>query len=188
MIEQDSSLVDIPMSQPKPAEHELLETRLSATSASDTTVKCLPGAQPDDVVAEFRKLASSHSYKRIVVHVGTNLVPKFSPAYTADKIVQCMETIRELSPTSKIAFSHVLPKESNRLLINFINHRVSLGGLIGPSRVRFGHVSHSEHFCNSFGHVDARLFKQDGIHLSALGVNQFNNSLNFLFLKIRLVA
>jgi len=193
IIEKDSSLDDIPVSQPK-ADHDLLVigdsivrdiTDSVINPDGDTTVKCLPGARPDDVIAEFRKMSSSASYKRIVVHVGTNLIPKYSPAYTADKIVQCMESIRELAPTSKIAFSHILPKESNRLLpgINFINHRVARSGMSGPPRSRFGHAGHSFNFCNSFGQVDARLFKKDGIHLSDLGVKQFNCSIKSLISK-----
>ena len=187
IVEKDSSPDDIPASQPK-ADHDLLvigDSIVRDVSDSvinpggDTTVKCLPGARPDDVVAEFRKLSSSASFKRIVVHVGTNLIPKYTPAYTADKIVQCMETIRKLAPTSKIAFSHLLPKESDRLLpaINFINHRVTTSGSNGPPRSRFGHAAHSMNFCNPFGQVDARLFKKDGIHLSDLGANRFNKSL-----------
>ena len=193
-FEKDSTVVDIPESQPAIAEHDLLVIGDSIVRGisdtvinpgGDTTIKCLPGARPDDVVAEFRKMSSSHSYKRIVVHVGTNLIPKFSPAYTADKIVQCMEMIRELAPTSKIAFSHILPKESDRLLtgINYINRRVIMSGFSGPSRTRFGNVGHSIQFCNSFGQVDARLFKKDGTHLSDLGVKQFNTSLKLLISK-----
>ena len=194
-LEQDPSLADNPEPESQPiAEHDLLvigDSIVRDVSGSvinpggDTTVKCLPGARPDDVVAEFRKMSSAHSYKRIVVHVGTNLIPKFSPAYTADKIVQCMETIRELAPTSKIAFSHILPKESNRLLtgINFINYRVLSSGRTGPTRTRFGNTGHSVHFCNSFGQVDTRLFKKDGTHLSDLGVKKFNDSLKLLISK-----
>ena len=38
----------------------------------DTTIKCLPGARPDDVICEFCELLKIYSFQRIIVHVGTN--------------------------------------------------------------------------------------------------------------------
>ena len=151
----------------------------------DTTVTCLPGAQPDDITTKFCELSKTISFKRIVVHTGTNLIPKYSPAFAADKILQCMDTIRELSPSSKLAYSHILPKQGKHLNpgINFINNHVTSSGQSGPSRTRFGFASHHRYFSNSFGQVNGKLFKRDGIHLSASGVEQFNNSIKDLISK-----
>ena len=148
----------------------------------DTTVSCLPGARPEDIAAEFRKLSQTTTFKRIVVHAGTNLIPKFSPASTADKILQCMDTIRDLAPSSRLAYSHILPKQSYLLNpgINFVNHHVTSSGKSGSSRLRFGHVSHFRHFCDNSGRVNSKLFRRDGIHLSDLGVKQFNSSIKTL--------
>lgn len=193
-LEIDSSPLDpIPPSEPK-SEQDLLIIGDSIVRdvdssvinpGSDTTIKCLPGARPDDVVAEFRELAKSTSFKRIVVHVGTNLIPKFSPAYTADKITECLEMIRELAPSSKIAYSHILPKVSDDLLygINFVNYQVTVNGMTGPTRTRFGHVSHCNSFTNSTGRVEPSLFSKDGIHLSRKGKIQLNNSIKNLVSK-----
>ena len=178
--------VEIPVTQPK-TECDLLVIGDSLVRdvnpaiinpGGGTEIKCLPGARPEDVASEFRKLSNANSYKRILVHVGTNLVPKYSPSCVADKIVQCMETIRELSPNSKIAFSHLLPKESDALLpaIDFINRRVSSSGRSGPARTRFGFNTHAAHFTDRYGRVDRSLYKFDGIHLSKSGVKAFNNS------------
>ena len=150
----------------------------------ETTIKCLPGARPDDVVKEFRALSSTESFKRIIVHVGTNLIPSYSPDAAADKIVQCMEAIRELAPKSKIAYSHILPKFSDAYLpgINIINRRVSISGEMGSSRTRFGFTTHNQEFCRELGRVNPLLFKKDGIHLSVPGIKCFNNSLKSLCL------
>ena len=186
-IDAPDAIIETPVTQPK-AECDLLVIGDSIVRDVDpaiinpgghTEIKCLPGARPNDVVSEFRKLSNLNTYKRILVHVGTNLVPKYSPSYVADKIVHCMETIRELSPNSKIAFSHLLPKESNALLpgIDSINVQVSSSGRSGPARTRFGFNPHAAHFTDRYGRVDRSLFKHDGIHLSNSGVKAFNNSI-----------
>lgn len=192
------SLADIPVTQPKD-ECDLLvigdsivrDLNPSTINPGGVTeIKCLPGARPVDVASEFRKMTNLNTYKRILVHVGTNLVPKYSPSYVADEIVRCMETIRELSPNSKIAFSHLLPKENNALLpgIDFINGRVSSSGSSGPPRTRFGFNTHAAHFTDRFRRVDPSLFKSDGIHLSNFGVKAFNNSVKVMVSKNKPVA
>ena len=148
----------------------------------ETTIKCLPGARPEDVVDEFRRISATHSYKRIIVHAGSNLVPKFSESYVSAKVVECLESIKELSPRSKVAFSQILPKEGVHLVpgINRINAQVWRSGTCGPDRTRFGAIPHGKFFCGRWGDVDASLFARDGIHLSSKGKLQFAKSINNL--------
>lgn len=145
----------------------------------DTTITCLPGARPRDVLNKFRKMAATHRFKRVIVHVGSNLIPKFAPDICSTRIIDCMESIRELAPDSKLSFSTVLPKLGDHLIngINKVNFDVFKSGKIGPSRTRFGHVPHNAYFTTARGEVNCDLFKRDGIHLSDKGRAAFAKSL-----------
>lgn len=177
--------------KPTPVEHDLLVIGDSIlrdldceviNPGGDATVKCLPGARPEDVIDEFRRISKTDSYKRIIVHVGSNLIPKFNPSYVSAKIVECLETVKKLSPHSKLAFSQILPKEGDHLIagINTVNRQVLSSGLCGPARTRFGNIPHGEFFCDRGGAVIPQLFTGDGIHLSARGKLQLAKSMNRL--------
>ena len=148
----------------------------------DTTIEYVPGAGPDGLIDKFNEISKTTSYKRIIVHAGTNLVPKFSRATFADKIIDTLEKIRKLSPHLKVAFSAVLPKEGDHLIdgINEINYRVKQGGLCGHYRTRYGFVPHVKFFVNSYGQINHRLFQRDGIHLTDMGCRALEKSLNCL--------
>lgn len=154
----------------------------SINPGGDTTIECVPGARPDGLVEKFEEMIKSNSYKRVIVHGGTNLVPKFSPASVAERIIESLEKIRALSPESKVAFSSLLPKEGDHLLrgINEVNYRVEKAGLCGHHRTRFGFAPHAKYFVNSSGRVDSRLFQRDGIHLTEMGTRAFEKGLNCL--------
>ena len=153
----------------------------SLNPGGDITIECVPGARPDDLVAKFRELSKTESYRRIVVHAGTNMIPKFSPEHVADKITSCLEMVREISPRSKVTFSAVLPKEGPHLLagINLINERVFRSGLCGHFKTRYGFINHSDFFSNR-GIVNGSLFKRDNLHLSDIGIKAFERSLKRL--------
>lgn len=148
----------------------------------DTVVECLPGARPDGVTEKFREMSKTDSFKRVIVHVGTNLAPKYSRSCVADKITRCLEMVRELSPNSQVAFSSLLPKEGDHLLegINEVNYRVFNSGLCGHYKTRYGFVNHRDFFQDKMGQVNPTLFKEDGLHLSELGVKAFEKSLKRL--------
>ena len=145
----------------------------------DSHVECIGGARPIDVIDKFRAMCKTEEYKRVIVHVGTNLIPKYSCANVADKITESLEMIRQLSPTSKVAFSMLLPKESDRFLpgINEVNARVMRGGQSGHFRSRYSSIGHSDFFAGRTTRIDGRLFKKDGIHLSELGERAFERSI-----------
>ena len=148
----------------------------------EASVISIPGARPVDISEEFRnQINLGHSYKRILVHVGSNLIPKFAPEVAAAKITQCMEYIRQLAPHSKLAFSPILPKLGSHLNagINYISTTVFRSGEIGPRRTRFGHADHVRMVTGNcrFGRVNPGLFVSDGIHLSQRGMNAFTDSL-----------
>jgi len=154
----------------------------SVNPGGDTTIECLPGARPENVAETFRELSKTKSFKRVIVHVGSNLIPRYSPAYVADKITDCLDVIKKVSPRSRLAFSTVLPKIGLHLNpgINAVNNRVVVGGGSGPPRCRYGSADHSSFFANKQGQVNPFLFTSDGIHLSNKGLKEFENSLRRL--------
>ena len=109
-----------------------------------TTVVCIRGGSPNDILEAFRKQTASKKYKRIVVHVGTNLIPIFSKEYVSDNIITTMLEIKKLSPKSKLAFSSILPKYNDSWLndIDYINSRVANAGFHVPHSRSFGFCNH----------------------------------------------
>ena len=147
-----------------------------------TTVVCVRGGLPKDIVEAFRNQIKRKRFKRIVVHVGTNMIPIYYKEYVADSIINAMFEIKKLSPDSKIAFSCILPKWNDSWLpdIDYINSRVANAGISVPPSRRFGFCNHLHRFIGVNGQVNPALFSKDGIHLSQSGSQLFNKSLKLL--------
>lgn len=150
-----------------------------------STVVCVRGATPKDILAEFEKQLESKRFKRIIVHAGTNLVPIFSKEYAADQIIETMFAIKKLAPNSNVAFSSIIPKYNDSWLpdLHYINHRVARSGLIVPKRLSYGFCDHLSRFVDVNGKVDPGFYKKDSIHLSSKGSVVFNKSLKVLIDK-----
>lgn len=190
-LETDPAQTELGESSVTKTEHDLLVlgdsllrdiNPAAINPGGDTTIECAPGARPEDLVDTFNELSKTKSFKRVIIHAGTNLIPKFSPITVAEKIIDSLEKIRKLSPHSKVAFSAMLPKEGDHLLhgINEANRRVHQGGLCGHYRTRYGFVSHAKFFANSDGEVNRRLFQRDGTHLTDIGSRALEKSLDCL--------
>lgn len=151
----------------------------------DITVECVRGGRPKDISSKFEEISRTSRFKRVVVHVGTNLIPRFSPDYVADQILLCLEKIRKLSPNSVVSFSCILPRTHLSYLggISYINRRVANAGQYGPARFRFGSLCHSSNFMDKNGQVLTSHFRNDRLHLSLDGALAFNLGLNFLIGK-----
>ena len=137
------------------------------------------GASPKDVLKEFERLSLTQDFAHIIVHVGTNLIPNFSPDYVADSIIDTMLCIKKLSRNSKVAFSGLLPKtdDSWSRSIDMINGRVARAGLNVPPSMRFGYMHHFPAFFKQ-GWVNFKeLYKKDRIHLSLSGSKLFTSGL-----------
>ena len=147
-----------------------------------TTVVCVRGGSPKDILEAFRNQIKKKRFKRIVVHVGTNLIPIYHREYVADSIIETMFEIKKLSSESKIAFSCMLPKWNDSWLpdIDYINSRVANAGICVPPSRRFGFCNHLTRFVGMNGQVNPALFAKDGIHLSKSGSKLFNKSLKLL--------
>ena len=172
------------------SEHDVLIIGDSIVSSVDTemidpeadiTIDFVRGGRPIDISNRFEELTKEKSFKRVIVHVGTNLIPRFSPSYVADQVLICLERIKQLSPSSKVTFSSILPKYDSSLLhgINIINNQVMHSGKSGPIRQQFSFLSHRQNFANRFGFVNSSLFNADKLHLSLDGKLAFNLGLNF---------
>ena len=107
--------------------------------ASDTTVHAVHGGMPLDILETFRKrFSKTTKFKRILVHFGSNMVPKFSPGYVADNIIECLLSRKRLAGVqSSVVYSSILPKLDDCLLpgIRFVNDRVIHAGKVGPPSV-----------------------------------------------------
>lgn len=149
-----------------------------------TTVVCVRGGTPKDIAKVFcDDISKKKRFKRVLVHFGTNLIPKFSPQYTADNIIENLLLIkRKAGPKCDVIFSGILPKLSDYFLdgIRFVNDQVISAGMIGPESVCWRYVDNMPMFFKG-NSVDARCFKKDGIHLTKRGSNIFNRSIRRIF-------
>ena len=151
----------------------------------DTTIHAVHGGTPTDIVDAFRKTFHTKTvFKRIIVHFGSNLIPKFSPDYVADNVIESLLSIKRMVGTKcRVQFSSILPKLGNHLLpaIRYMNNRIIHAGFTGPPSVQWGYVENVFTGFVTRDGVDWKHFKHDGIHLSKSGVLVFNNSIKRLF-------
>ena len=147
-----------------------------------STVVCVRGGTPRDILEMYRKTTQTKKFKRVIVHAGTNLLPVFSKEYVADNLIETMFDIKKLSPDSKVAFSCILPKFNDSWLsnIDYINSRVSRAGFNVPKHLSFGFCNHLDRFVGPRGTVNPAYYRKDGIHLSSKGSELFNRSLKML--------
>ena len=101
---------------------------------------CIPDGRPADVIKRYKKLRESKVFQKVILHVGTNLIPTYSPATVSDRIINCMGQLRELSPkNTEVLYSNILPKIHDRYLpgINRINKTVNTVGITGHKSKKF---------------------------------------------------
>ena len=149
-----------------------------------TRVVCVRGAVPSDISTAFKKEILDKTYKKVIVHVGSNLVPKFDVGYVISSVSECLLDIkRQAGAQCKVTFSSILPKMSDYYNggIAFINDRIISAGMQGPPSVQWGFVESGFFFKDASWKVDPRLFKRDRIHLSPKGAEIFNNSVKHCF-------
>ena len=149
-------------------------------------VECMRGARPHEVVDRYKVLRETMVFKKVVVHVGTNLIPSYSVESTCDRIVNCMEKIRGSSPQeTEVFFSNILPKYNNSFLngINRVNNTVNRIGISGHRSKRFKFISHVNFFADENRQVFSNFYSRDSVHLSPSGMDAFNNSFKS-FLKL----
>ena len=145
----------------------------------DSIVSCHPGARTEKIASEIKKILTKSTFDQIIIHAGINSIPQHSPAYVSDQIIELMESVKQLAPKSKIAFSGLLPKVGPWFLpgINEINNTVFVAGRNKHSHFQF--IQHKNYIVDKRGSVDSSLFsKSDGIHLSMKGVQALENSYN----------
>ena len=145
----------------------------------DTVIACHPGARAEKIEAEFKKLIKHNTYDKIIVHCGINFVPQYSPTYVSDKIVDLLEIVKSLAPTSNLAFSGLLPKIGPQYLpgINTINNNICRASNNTHSAFKFIH--HRNYFIDRKGSIESAMFcRSDGIHLSKRGVGALERSLH----------
>lgn len=193
--EEQSNIIPVPDPEPEPVveNHDVLIIGDSIVSVvdpevvdpdCDISVVCIRGGRPKDISTKFEEISQIKTFKRIVVHVGTNLIPRFCPDFVANDILKCLEKIKKLAPQSEVTFSCILPKTHISFLgpISYINRRVASAGMDGPARLRFGSLGHACNFMEN-GKVLTSHFKNDRIHLSLDGALAFNLGLNYLIGK-----
>ena len=114
--------------------------------------------------------------KNIIIHVGTNHLPRDNPKDTAKEICKLLVRIQYQFPNTVIFYSGILPKFGKKSFgdINYIN--ASVFNLCARSQ-RMHFISHNSFAVN--GSLNESFFWKDRIHTNKRGLQQ----LTFDFIK-----
>ena len=93
----------------------------------------------------------------MIIHVGSNEIPKVKPTILAGKIIDMYKRIKTLTPSTKLYHSHILPKIDESYLpgIRYVNNTV--GNFCYGNDIK---VINHQQFCEDFN----LLSKYDFIH------------------------
>ena len=129
----------------------------------------VPGARCDRLLMELVALCRTHSFRSVIVHVGSNHIPHEDEEEAADAVIKLLDVVKQLFPGARVAFSALLPKISKEHFsssdrVNSAVYRFCLG-----ARIDF--VDHP-----AFAR-DRRLICRDAVHMSFKGVSFMERAL-----------
>ena len=122
-----------------------------------------------DQIRQYKSENPDADANNILVHVGSNHIPRESPESTAKKICKLLLYIREEMPKALIFFSGILPKIGSEYFgaIDFINRAVC--DVCVPFRGMY-FICHGLFGMN--GHMNSSLFWEDNVHTNREGLRQ----------------
>ena len=135
----------------------------------------LPGARCDKILAEIVRLSARYSFENIILHVGGNYIPHVYSDSITSEVVSFIETVNQLLPETKIAFSEILPKIDTSLLYGINNINKFVYEFCQCNSMDF--VRHRFFNKRRDGSIDGSLLCWDGTHLSYKGVDTMEKDL-----------
>lgn len=146
----------------------------------NTAVRCTSGFRVEQMWALFSGIVKDHI---IVLHAGTNNVPREEPSTTLHRYQHLLKIIWTSNPTARIIASAVLPRDYNvfegaRNNVGFIDGCNRRAQEINDGLEKIASKSTLLEFCRhlTFGvdrrTANRRLLSRDGLHLTRRGIQQ----------------
>ena len=160
----------------------------------NTAVRCTSGFSVEQIWALFSGIVKDHDI--IVLHAGTNNVPREEPSTTLHRYQHLLKIIWTSNPTARIIASAVLPRDYNvfegaRNNVGYIDGCNRRAQEINDGLKMIASRSTQLEFCPhpSFGvdrrTANRRLLSRDGLHLTRRGIQQLHDDIQVLVSRIR---
>uniref|UniRef100_A0A8W8HVW5 SGNH hydrolase-type esterase domain-containing protein n=1 Tax=Magallana gigas TaxID=29159 RepID=A0A8W8HVW5_MAGGI len=160
----------------------------------NTAVRCTSGFRVEQMWALFSGIVKDHDI--IVLHAGTNNVPREEPSTTLHRYQHLLKIIWTSNPTARIIASAVLPRDYNvfegaRNNVGYIDGCNRRAQEINDGLKMIASRSTQLEFCPhpSFGvdrrTANRRLLSRDGLHLTRRGIQQLHDDIQVLVSRIR---
>ena len=133
---------------------------------------CIPGARSQAIRSRIVELNLKYSFGHVIVHVGSNYLPRTSSFYAARKVTELLIGVKEIMPDTIVDFSPILPKIGPEMLVTIhsVNRWIieevrdhGIGYVVTTIGTRFG---------TSYD-ADKSFICWDGTHLSYAGVEAY---------------
>lgn len=158
-------------------------TKMEPMSGMEIMNVSIPGARCPRLLAELAHLSIRYEFGEVIVHVGTNYLPHEPAHRVAQEIKNFLSAICDFLPeTTKVTFSSILPRTSDRFLrsVNNINQQIYYFCAQSPHRLHYLWYpyfarSHSTIINQRVVHlkhgINKKLYCWDAVHLSHFGVD-----------------
>ena len=153
---------------------------------SDVMKVCLPGARADQLWSNLVELNQSYLFDRVVIHVGTNYLPRQfgkrwfdwrkgerSKEYARDEMGKFLDAVASLMPESEVIYSSVLPTGNRDFAPAIITFNRWMKEICYDLRIGF--IEHRSFWLKYDAGI--RVICDDWIHLNYRGVDVFTQSL-----------
>lgn len=130
------------------------------------------GARVFDIYEQYRSFKRdfpTSSVSKILIHVGTNHLPKCSANDTANKIGRLLLFLREEMVNTKIYYSSILPKKDTAFLNSIYQINCQLYSLCFKTHNLF-FINHTLFYKDQ--ELNPEMFRQDRLHPSGIGTRQ----------------
>ena len=122
-----------------------------------------------DQIRRFHAEHENANVNTIILHIGTNHLPRDKPEDTARKICKLMNHIRKEFPQTRILYSAILPKfnRSFNSIINYVNNEIFEFCMLDK---QMSFIQHNTFAVNH--NLNSRLYSKDNLHPNNLGLRQ----------------
>ena len=140
------------------------------------------GAKVENVKSKIIEMSKSYNIRKIVIHVGGNNIPNDDAATLTNKIIDMLESTRQVMPGTKIFYSAIIPRTHNNYLpaINEVNKNIRKF----CAKNGFQMIPHYQFYTDA-STINFKLLREDIIHPTHEGTNILARNIIALYRNYR---